>query len=262
MREEINGAGIEYEAEGSGPAVLILHGWGASIEAVAPIARCMRAIGFRTVSMDFPGFGKSDAPKEPWGVRQYADVTREFMRRLQLEGCDVICHSFGGRVVIMLASEEPALFNRLVLVDAAGVRPKRGIKYYAKTYAYKLGHALAKIGFIDRLFGLSKKQRDAGSEDYRALKSVVMRKTFVNVVNEDLSPRLDRIRNDTLLVWGDRDEATPMWMAKVMEKRIKRSGLAVLEGAGHFSYADNFSQFSAVMKAYFKNGEAVKDAAQ
>lgn len=262
MREVINGTGIEYEREGSGPAVLILHGWGASAEAVAPIARCMRTLGYETVCMDFPGFGRSDEPREPWGVREYADVTREFMRVQKLEGCDVICHSFGGRVVIMLASAEPALFNRLVLVDAAGVRPKRGIKYYLKTYSYKLGKKLAGIKLFDRMFDLGKRQKDAGSADYRALKSDVMRKTMVNVVNLDLTQKLDEIQNDTLLVWGDRDEATPMWMAKLMEKRIKRSGLAVLEGAGHFSYADKYSQFSAVMRAYFKNGEAVKNAAQ
>jgi len=252
MREEIDGVGIEYEREGAGKPVLILHGWGASIEAVRPIARCMTALGREAVMLDFPGFGKSDEPGEPWGVPEYAKATRAFIRRLHLEGCDVICHSFGGRVTILLASGEPELFNKLVLVDAAGIRPKRGLGYYIRVYAYKLGKELAKIKPLERAFRLDEKQRNAGSLDYRALKSDVMRKTFVKVVNLDLTDRLPRIPNETLLVWGDRDDYTPLYMAKIMEARIPNAGLAVLEGAGHFSYADRYSQFCAVMKAYFK----------
>ena len=78
-----------------------------------------------------------------------------------------------------------------------------------------------------------------------------MRATFSRVVNLDLTGRLGRIENETLLVWGDRDTATPLSDAKLMERRIKRAGLAVLEGAGHFSYAEKYAQFCAVMKAFF-----------
>ena len=253
MRTQIGGLNIEYERVGKGAPVLILHGWGASMAAVKPIADCMVSLGREAVMLDFPGFGGSDEPREPWGVPEYAALTREFIRTMALEGCDVVCHSFGGRVTILLASEDPSLFNRLVLVDAAGVRPKRGFSYYIKTYAYKCGRKLSQIKVLDRLFGISRRQQSAGSADYRALKSEVMRKTFVKTVNLDLTARLSRITNDTLLVWGERDEATPLYMAKVMEARIPRAGLAVLEGAGHFAYAEKYGQFCAVLRAYFKD---------
>ena len=138
-----------------------------------------------------------------------------------------------------------------MLVDAAGIRPPRTLGYYVRTYSYKLGRRLAKAGWIDRMFHLSEKQKNAGSADYRALKSDVMRATLSKVVNLDLTARLDRIQNETLLVWGDQDDATPLARAKVMEERIPNAGLAVLEGAGHFSYADKYAQFCAVMKAFF-----------
>ncbi len=253
MQAEINGAAIEYERMGAGKPVLILHGWGADMQAVRPIARCVNELSREAVLLDFPGFGKSEEPKEPWGVPEYAALTRQFIREQGIEGCDVICHSFGGRVTILLASEEPKLFGKLALVDAAGIRPKRSLGYYARVYAYKLGKALAKIKPLDDALGLSAKQKNAGSADYRALKSDVMRKTFVKVVNLDLTDRLSRIENETLLVWGDRDDYTPMYMAKMMEAKIRNSGLAVLDGAGHFSYADRYAQFCAVMKAYFRD---------
>lgn len=255
MQADINGTRIEYERYGSGNPVLLLHGWGASIAAMKPIASCMEQLGYEAIAIDFPGFGSSPEPNMPWGVREYADCVRAFIDKLGIRGCDVICHSFGGRVVIMLASEDPGLFGRLVLVDAAGVRSKRGAKYYLKTWSFKAAKALSRIGFIDRIFGISEKQREAGSADYKALKSDIMRKTLVNVVNLDLSGSLSSISNETLIVWGENDDVTPMWKAKLMNERIKNSGLAVIKNGGHFSYADNLPQFSAIMKAFFGKRE-------
>ena len=239
-----------YERRGKGKPVLILHGWGASIAAMKPVADLMESIGYEAVSLDFPGFGATPEPVEPWSVDDYAAYTRAFIQEQGLCGCDVICHSFGGRVTIKLAAGDPRLFNRLVLMDAAGVKPKRGLRYYFKVYSYKLGKTLKKCAALDRLFKISEKQQSAGSEDYRAL-SGNMRATFVKVVNEDLTGLLDRIENETLLIWGSEDRATPICMAEVMEKRIKNAGLAVIPGAGHFSYADDYARFCAIIKALF-----------
>ncbi len=249
---EVLGLKTEYGRRGEGKPILILHGWGSSIQAMEPVANCVAALGYEAVSVAFPGFGGTEEPREPWGVKDYARFTRAFIEQQGIEGCSVACHSFGGRVTIMLAAEDNALFDKLIMIDAAGVRPKRTVRYHIKTWAYKLGKRLAKIGFIDRIFRLSERQRNAGSEDYRALKSDVMRKTFVNVVNQDLSPLLSAINNDTLLIWGDKDTATPLEYARLMEKKMPNAGLAVLEGAGHFSYAEKYPQFCAVMKAYLK----------
>ncbi|MBE5784230.1 MAG: alpha/beta hydrolase [Clostridiales bacterium] len=248
---EIKGIKIHYERQGQGKPVLILHGWGASIEAVRPIMNCISALGYEAIAIDFPGFGETAEPPEAWGVPEYAAMTKDFIETIDIRGCDLICHSFGGRVTILLASADKTLFSRLVLVDAAGVKPRRGAKYYIRVYSFKALKHLARIGFIDKAFHISEKQKHAGSADYRALKTDVMRDTFKRVVNLDLTDRLCRIENETLLVWGDRDTATPLYQAKVMEANIKKAGLAVLEGAGHFSYADKYTQFAAVMKAFF-----------
>lgn len=249
---EVLGLKTEYERRGEGRPILILHGWGSSIQAMAPVANCVAALGYEAVSLAFPGFGGTEEPKEAWGVADYAHFTKAFIEQQGIVGCSVACHSFGGRVTIMLSAEDNALFDKLIMIDAAGVRPRRTIKYHVKTWAYKLAKKLARIGFIDRVFRLSERQKNVGSADYRALKTDVMRKTFVNVVNQDLTSLLGGIKNDTLLIWGDKDTATPLEYAKLMEKKMPNAGLAVLEGAGHFSYAEKYPQFCAVMKAYLK----------
>jgi len=57
-----------------------------------------------------------------------------------------------------------------------------------------------------------------------------MRKILVKVVNEDLRPLLKDIKAPTLLIWGDKDTATPLYMGKIMEEEIPDSGLVILEG--------------------------------
>lgn len=243
---------IHCDVRGEGAPVLLLHGWGANIEAMLPIANCVAAMGKKAITPEFPGFGESAPPKEVWGVPEYANCIRQLIEQMELVGADVVCHSFGGRVTIWLASHEPKLFRRIVLVDAAGVRPKRGLKYYVRTYSYKLGKRLARVDWINRALKLEVKQQNAGSEEYRALNGV-MRGTFVKVVNQDLTDRLQYIKNPTLLIWGENDQDTPLYMAQIMEKKIPDCGLVTLADAGHFSYADQYSQFCAVLRAFLKD---------
>lgn len=246
MHIEIGGISINYECIGSGAPVLLLHGWGADIAAMMPIANEVARLGKMAVCVDFPGFGKSDLPPAAWGVREYADTTKALIDKLGIRGCDLVCHSFGGRVTIMLAAEDETLFKRLVLVDAAGIRPKRTIKYYIKTYSYKLAKRLARIKLVNKAFRLDVKIKSAGSDEYKSL-SGVMRETFVKVVNLDLTDKLDKIKNETLLIWGENDTATPLYMGRLMEKKIERAGLAVIENAGHFSYADDYPRFCSIL---------------
>ena len=82
MTIEINGAQLHYQRQGSGKPVLLLHGWGANIQAMAPIANCLVRLGREAVSLDFPGFGESPEPPGPWGVPEYAACTRAFMEAI------------------------------------------------------------------------------------------------------------------------------------------------------------------------------------
>ena len=89
-----------------------------------------------------------------------------------------------------------------------------------------------------------------GSSDYNQLSSDVMRETFKKVINLDLTENLSKIASPTLIMWGELDTDTPLYMAKVMEKKIKDSGLVVLKGAGHFSYLDSMGQFLNVVNVF------------
>lgn len=254
VKKEIRGIQINYEVSGAGAPLLFLHGWGGCINSFLPVIQEMSK--YRTVyALDFPGFGQSETPKEPMGVPEYTEVTAAFIREMGIEGADIINHSFGGRVSILLAAQYPELVGKIIFTDAAGVRPRRTIKYYCKVLFFKLCKKAAKnraATALFRFFGVDvqKRVKNSGSADYRALKSEVMRATFVRVVNQDLTPYLSKIKAPSLLVYGRQDEDTPLKVAKIMEKKIPDAGLVVLENAGHFSYLDQYAQYIKIVKVF------------
>jgi pimeloyl-ACP methyl ester carboxylesterase len=144
------------------------------------------------------------------------------------------------------------MVNKIVLVDSAGLIPKRGAKYYIKVYSFKILRFIYKNLFfwIKNDKRMEKFYKRFGSDDYQD-SSGVMRKILVRVVNENLKDLLKDIKASTLLIWGDHDMDTPLYMAHIMEKEIKDSGLVVFEGAGHYSYLDDFGKFKAVINAFF-----------
>jgi len=168
---------------------------------------------------------------------------------------DLIGHSFGGRIIISLAANFPEKVGKLILVDSAGIRPKRTARYYLRALMAKTGKRLSSLP----LFGKGLKDviySRIGSKDYREAGN--MRGTMVKVVNEDLTPLLAKIKAPTLLIWGEEDKETPISHARIMERQIEDAGLVILKGAGHFSYLDNLAQFCLIAANFL--GECQDDA--
>lgn len=247
----IDGINVNYETFGEGHDLLILHGWGANIGAVMPMVNAWQD-KFKVWAVDLPGFGKSDLPQEDWDVYSYADFVGKFITRTGMENPILVGHSFGGRLCIILAANKIVSPEKIILVDSAGVKPKHGINYKIKVYSYKLAKKAANvIGFFSK--ETEEKIKSAfGSDDYKNA-TPVMRNVMVRVVNEDLTYLFDKITPPTLLMWGEKDDATPLADAHVMESKMHDAGLVVLKGAGHFSYIDNMGEFAVITNKFLES---------
>ena len=251
MIKVVNGLKINYIVEGEGEPIVVLHGWGANINTVLSIVNILKD-RYKVYALDLPGFGESEEPKEVIGSFEYAEIVRNFLLDEGIIKASFIGHSFGGKLSIIMGSKYPDMVNKIVLIDSAGLIPKRGLDYYIRVYSFKAMKFIYKNLFfwIKDEERLEKFYKSFGSDDYRDAAGV-MRKILVRVVNENLKDLLKDIKAPTLLIWGDQDDATPLYMAHIMEKEIKDSGLVVLEGAGHYSYLDDFYRFRAVINAFF-----------
>lgn len=257
MEIVINDYKIKYKETGAGDrTVVILQGWGTEMSLYDSMAASISS-DYRVVQFDFPGFGGSDEPREPWAVDDYADFFLQLMDKLHINKATLIGHSYGGRVIIKLASRGVLSFDieRIVLVDSAGILPIKTPKQLRKIRRYK---RLKKFYSNPLIYKIFHKQIDAwrnrqGSADYRNA-SPMMKQCMVKAVNEDLTDLLPLIKQDTLLIWGENDTATPISDGRFMEKSIPNAGLAVISNAGHFCFVEQRAIFDRIMKSYFKIG--------
>lgn len=257
MNKEIDGVTISYTLSGTGNGkVLLLHGWGCDGSLMQPVAKALQE-SFQVLVPDFPGHGNSGRPPAPWGVPDYADCLKSFLQATGFYPCHVIAHSFGCRVATWLAAASPELFEKIVFTGAAGIRPKQSEEAKKKSQRYRTLKNICEIfRNVPGLSILADKCETAlrqkyGSKDYNALDEE-MRRTFVKVINQDLSELYPHFHSSTLLIWGDQDTETPLWMGKQMEKSIPDAGLVILEGGTHFAYLEQNARFNTIISRFLK----------
>jgi pimeloyl-ACP methyl ester carboxylesterase len=249
------GVNLHYTDKGDGQALLLLHGWGCDCN-IFGAAKAWAEEHFRTIAVDFAGFGQSDEPADVWGVEQYTQSIEALVKHEGIDKPILVGHSFGGRVAIVYASRNEV--GKIILTDAAGVKPHRTLRYYFKVYSFKLMKRLAPIFLGKRRADewIEKRRGKSGSSDYNNA-TPKMRAILSKVVNEDLCHLMPKIAAPTLLFWGENDTATPLADAKRMEKLIPDAGLVMVAGAGHFAFLENMPLFLKVLES-FLNKEMTK----
>lgn len=255
MEKDIEIEGLKVHYSESGPegadSVLLMHGWGCNHSTVASIENILNK-HLHVYNVDLPGHGHSNEPDSVWGVEDFTHQMEVFMDKIGIKAPILIGHSFGGRISIMMGARHPEI-KKIVLVDAAGVKPKRKPKYYFKVYSFKLAKKLLPLLIGKKRGGkiIDSMRNKAGSADYNNA-SPIMKAVMSRCVNQDLKYLMPDIKASTLLVWGEKDTATPISDAKTMEKLIPDAGLVSFPDCGHYSFLDNPIGFRAVLKEFLK----------
>lgn len=238
MNINIDGHNIYYEKYGSEKQnILILPGWGDTRPTFNNMINELKK-KYTVYILDYPGFGKSSFEGKDLTIYDYAKLINRFMKKIKIKNPVIIAHSFGVRVAILLDTLEKTDFKKLIIIDGAGIKKKRNIKKILKQTCYKM---LKKISIIlpKKIMKkyLSKLLNIFGSKDYKALNNN-MRKTFSNIVNEDLTDYIKDISKETLIIWGENDLDTPLKDGIKMNELIKDSGLVIITKGTHFAYLD------------------------
>ncbi len=239
MKINVKNLNINYIQYGEGQDIVLLHGWGQNIEMMRPIGDNFQD-RFRITILDFPGFGESEEPKSAWTIEDYELMLEEFLKKVNVKKPIVIGHSFGGRVAIRYCARNP--IEKLVLFGSPCIRIQEELSIGVKI--------LKKLKQLPGLNGIGEYMKKfIGSRDYKAA-SPIMRKTLVNVVNEDLSKYAREIEEPTLLIWGEQDTEAPLNDAKQLEKLMIDAALIVLPGT-HYAYLENLPRVVAILDNFF-----------
>lgn len=231
---EVFGLKISYSDTGYGKNILILHGWGSRHTSWIEVQRNLVKKGFRVIVPDLPGFGKSEEPINLWGLKEYSEFVREFAKVVNIEKYAIAGHSFGGRIAIDYSTRYPEDFKRLILISAAGVVRRRKIRTKILLIFTKIGNfvfSLPALSFA-RAYVTKIWYTLSGEKDYYRA-SHMMKAIMQKVLDEELKSYLPNIFVPTLILWGEKDVATPLSDGIIIHENIPKSSLHVFKGMPH-----------------------------
>lgn len=227
---------IDYIQEGKGSCTfLLIHGWGGSMKSLFKLFNLLKD-DYQCVMLDLPGFGKSENPDPDWGIGEYADLVSEFIKKLNLKKVILFGHSFGGAISIYLAANYPDLVDKLILVAPSYRRENPCGIPESKTFWEKV-KKLTKNPVYERLKPRIKSFRKLLYKIFyprsEVLKYPHLESNFRKIVTQDLSDLLPKIKQKTLMLWGDKDTFVPLSHSFILKARIKNSKLKVYNDVGH-----------------------------
>ena len=240
---------IYYETYGnSNKSILILPGWGNNRSTFTNIINLLKD-KYKIYIIDYPGFGNSPMPSNELDIYDYSELIYNFILSNKINSPIIIAHSFGGRIVSILSNK--ININKLILIDVAGIK-RFNIKIFIKTKIYKL---LKRLTYLLPKH-IQIKVRNLllikfSSSDYLNIPST-MKRTFQNIIKEDLRKYYKSIKTETLIIWGEKDIDTPLKDGLYLNKIIKNSSLIVYKNSSHFSYIDNSYLTDRILEKYLK----------
>ncbi len=251
---ELDAATVHYRDEGSGPVLLLLHGFGSSLHTWDDWAAEL-AGDFRLVRLDLPGFGLTGpfvhrqnhvgarSPRD-YRAEGYVELLDAFLDRFGVESCHVAGNSMGGFFAWRYALHNPARVEKLVLIDASGYPDMPGgstvrvarlpvLKTLMQSFTPRFLFARAlreayaddsKIapGLVDRHFRLALR---AGNRQ-----ALVDRLASGEVLHAESIPQ---VRQPALILWGEEDIWIPVRFAHRFHADLPDSELILYPGVGH-----------------------------
>jgi pimeloyl-ACP methyl ester carboxylesterase len=264
---ELDGAEVSYVDAGSGPsAVLLVHGlsgsWRNWVEQIPALAQTHRVI-----APDLPGFG--DSPVPPWqiSIEAYGTLLHDFCEGLGVERCNLVGHSMGGFVAAEAVSRDQELFDRLVLVSAAGVSSTE-VREAPAAIVGRMMAATAPIGLrwqerALRRPGLRQLAfRQVVRQPLRLRREVLWEQfahgaakpgflpALTGLIGYDILDRLEDVEIPALIVWGRDDRIVTVRDADGFARRLRNSRTLIYEDTGHMPMLERPVRFNRDLEAF------------
>jgi pimeloyl-ACP methyl ester carboxylesterase len=239
---EVDGLSISYREAGSGPDLVLLHGFLCDSRCwsrqVASLKNC-----FRVVAWDAPGAGSSADPPDTFTTASYSHALARFLSAIGIERAHIVGLSWGGILAQEFYRLYPDRVRSLVLADTyAGWRGSLPAAAWKERLATCLRDAEGPPGvlaakFVPGVFTDAAPQhlRDEFSAIVSDFHPVGFRLMSLSSAEIDTRDLLQRIDVATLLLWGSDDRRSPLPLAEQIRAAIRGSELVVIPKAGHLS---------------------------
>ncbi len=235
---------LPYEEYGSGPPVVLLHGFPLSRTMWQPNAGAITDAGFRLITPDFPGFGENTSFADINTMEEMAKSVAELLNSLKIDRAIIGGLSMGGYVTFALYAMRPELFAGLVLCDTtstADTEEKRKGRFELIDKIERQGsQALVENMLPNLICDYTKESNQELVEELERKFAAVNPKAAIAALRgmaarADHTQKLNEINVPTVLIFGEDDQVTNLDAAQMMNQAISGSELVVIENAGHYS---------------------------
>lgn len=250
MQIVVNDLLTNYQKVGSGPPLVMLHGWGDDSSTFKKLQDDLKD-KYTLLSLDLPGFGQTQPPQDVWNLDDYAGFLSAFLKKLEIgKPAAIIAHSNGGALAIRGLATEVLHSDKLILLASAGVRNRQKVRRFVLKIIAKVGKVVTfwlptryKRVLQRWLYGT------AGSD---MLVVPQLQETFKVTVRQDVQKDAAGLQLPVLLIYGQDDRATPPSYGEVFKNRIAGSRLEVLPDAGHFVHHDQSEKVSRLIQDFLR----------
>ncbi len=247
----VEGITISYIEKGEGNPMIFVHGIPTSSFLWRDMIDELSAYG-RIIAVDLPGFGFSDPPKNgDYTISNYARIFESFLKALSIEQATLVCHDFGGPIVLTYALQHPEKYQRLIILDTFLHRDFPPLPLYMK---------IAKIRPFGEIFmGLggqyiARSGLEMGVENKSRISEGIVQRYYIPDGNPDklnstmlgtlridymedlefIEKNLKTIVKPTLILWGEDDKFLPLSLGAQIHKDIRGSKMERIPNCGHF----------------------------
>jgi pimeloyl-ACP methyl ester carboxylesterase len=240
---------VHYEVLGRGKPVLLLHGWIGSWRYWIPTMQSI-STDFRAYALDLWGFGESEHLQSHYHLDGQVNLLRAFLASMGLKNVSIVGHGLGGLAALRLASQSPALVERLMLISV----PPNGSSL-DRRFSYSPADELASW-LLQRVEDNTSVHNESRRTDPLALQSWSLGDSSEELITEN-----DLLDLSCLFVFGQKDPAVPAPKSKSRKKNIFNNHAIVFEGVGHFPMLENATKFNRLLKDFLTipTGKPVSD---
>ena len=258
--------GIELanvKVEGEGPAILLIHGFGAAMDWWDDIAPAL-AEHHRVIRFDLIGHGGTAAPAAGYEIARQAQLAAAVLEKLGVERVTVIGHSMGGEVAVALSCSDPQRIERMILIDTP---PALGAEFTGLTRLYLtpvIGEALDQFkndtllrralaqGFAPNFPIPDRFVADLNQLPYAAVRGAHDASVAYRTAKPNYEPP-SRAKSapPLLVISGSLDAIVPPESAKLFE-RVPGAKVAIIDGAGHSPLVEAPAKTLALIEGFLK----------
>ena len=263
-KQTIDAGGIEtsYLEAGAGEPVVMLHGSGPGVSALANWQHNIGTLSqrFRVLAPDIVGFGATERPRDVvYSLRTWTDHVWAFLDAHDIQKAAIVGNSLGGRIALQMATDRPDRITKMVLMGAPGVgmTPTEGL---AALRAYQPSHdamrdllrnyfAVDPTMITDELVEI-RYQASIADGAYEAYRAMFFDSRHAGSELGITENEVRAISTPTLLIHGREDKVVPVQVSVTMLGLLPRADLHVFSGCGHWTQIERADEFSALVSDY------------